>query len=227
MAKTQVSNDTDASGVSATITFGANVTAGNLIAVGIRLGAAGISSVTDNLGNTYNLVGSEVSAPSGEGLSVWYAKNIAGGACTITVTPAASTTIRANAVEFSGRDTAAPLDDANAGVDSVPDTNPIAGAVVVSAANADIFVALCTDSGGVTVTPDAGYTLDTSIATGKYAQESRTGQAAATITPQATIDGARNWAIIGAAFKAASGGGAPPVLQDLAHRAVHQNMMAR
>jgi hypothetical protein len=65
--------------------FSSNVTAGNLIVLAITAGTSDtISSVTDNLSNTYLLAVNDASAD--RRTWIYYAQNIAAGTCTITVT---------------------------------------------------------------------------------------------------------------------------------------------
>ena len=69
-----------------------------------------ISSVTDSPGNTYSLAVGPTSA-TGLQQSIYYAKNIAGGSNTVTVTfnqAAAYPDVRI--LEYSGLDTSSPLD---------------------------------------------------------------------------------------------------------------------
>lgn len=66
-------------------TFGSDITAGNFIVLAITAGVAEtIDSVVDTRSNSYTLVTSDASAERTTWL--YYAQNIAGGSCTITVT---------------------------------------------------------------------------------------------------------------------------------------------
>ena len=61
-------------------------TAGNLIVLGIAKGLAGAwVTPTDSLGNTYTLM---AAGGTDNDASLYYAKNIAGGSCTITLSSA-------------------------------------------------------------------------------------------------------------------------------------------
>lgn len=98
----------------ASVAFIGAVAAGNLIALMVGTdGAAAHPTPTDTLGNTYTQV--FAAGPFGGSslrLSMWYAKNIAGGACTVSVAYGgtqfghASMTVH----ELSGLDKVAPLD---------------------------------------------------------------------------------------------------------------------
>lgn len=74
----------------ATLAFLSNVTAGNLIVVALTAGTptdGDLTSITDGLANTYNTLpagGFQADTGNNQGLWVRYAKDIAGGACTIT-----------------------------------------------------------------------------------------------------------------------------------------------
>lgn len=64
--------------------FPGNVTVGNTILVAVAQQAAGVPTVTDNLGNTYNPVVSYHNF-GGYGLQVFYAEVTTGGSCTVAV----------------------------------------------------------------------------------------------------------------------------------------------
>jgi hypothetical protein len=79
------------------------------LVVGVAHYGGTISSVTDTAGNTW----SEAilrSHPSSDRASIWYAKNCAGGANTVTVNFSGNTYGGIAIAEYSGCDTAAPLD---------------------------------------------------------------------------------------------------------------------
>jgi len=102
-------NDKNAASVaSTTLTLG-TVTAGNFIYVAVTLSIISTTcTVTDNLGNTYTQIDEHDSTSN----SLWsfYAQNITGGACTLTITPGATATIRCGAAEYSGVDQSSPID---------------------------------------------------------------------------------------------------------------------
>jgi hypothetical protein len=87
-------------------------TAGNLniVAVGWNDTTSTVSSVTDTRGNTYTLA---IGPTTGTGLrqSIYYAKSIAGGSNTVTVTfNQAAAYVDVRVLEYSGLDTSSPLD---------------------------------------------------------------------------------------------------------------------
>lgn len=94
------------------VTLGSSVKAGNLLAVSM-LWATGAESdfvsIADNLGNTYTLVDHTVA--NGDPARTYYAKNILGGSCTITVTLNTARGFETIMVhEISGCSTTSPLD---------------------------------------------------------------------------------------------------------------------
>ena len=108
----QVKSTTQTSGTTVAIGYPVAQTAGNLNVVAVMWGdtTSTVSSVTDSKGNTYALA---VGPTKGTGLSsaIYYAKNIAGGSNTVTVKfnqTAAYPNV--NVLEYSGLDTANPLD---------------------------------------------------------------------------------------------------------------------
>jgi hypothetical protein len=103
-----------ASNTTVAVNYGVAETAGdlNIVVVGWGDTSSTISAVTDNRGNGYSLA---VGPTSGTGLrqSIYYAKSIAGGSTTVTVTfnkAAAYPDVRI--LEYSGLDVSAPLDQA-------------------------------------------------------------------------------------------------------------------
>ena len=97
---------------SVTVSFKVAQTAGNLnvVVVGWNDTTTTIQSVTDNLGNQYVLAAGPV---KGTGLtqSIYYAKNILGGSNSVIVTfSKAASFPDVRVLEYSGADTANPLD---------------------------------------------------------------------------------------------------------------------
>jgi hypothetical protein len=131
---------------SVTVTYTAAQTAGNLniVAVGWNDTTSTVSSIRDSRGNTYSLA---LGPTTGTGLrqSIYYARNIAGGNNTVTVTfnqAAAAVDIRA--LEYSGLDTTSPLDvTAGAAGTGTSASSPVAAS---TAANELIFGAGMTKS---------------------------------------------------------------------------------
>jgi hypothetical protein len=114
-------------------------TAGNLniVAVGWNDTTSTVNTVTDTRGNTYTLA---LGPTSGTGVrqSIYYARNIAGGSNTVTVTfNQAATFVDVRIFEYSGLDTTNPL-DVTAGAAGTG-TSANSGSVTTTAANELIF----------------------------------------------------------------------------------------
>ena len=72
---------------SLSVSFPANTNARDLVLVAFDYSSSVTpSSVTDSQGNTFTPVGNQLTSPSADSRRVYYAKNIKGGADTVTVT---------------------------------------------------------------------------------------------------------------------------------------------
>lgn len=157
------------------VAFDSNNTAGNMIVVSIQDYSAipvplTEATVSDSQGNTYVLATttSATTAPELGGFYtlqwIYYAKNIAAGANTVTVTPCtdgvgACTDTGFDMAEFSGLDTASPYSGQAAngqGNGTVLSTYNL-----TAAQDALLVVSFGNESHGDTFTPDNGYTLIT------------------------------------------------------------------
>ena len=98
--------------VSFPLAFSANTTAGNLLLAAFDYSSgASPSSVTDSQGNTFTPLGNPLRSPGGTLSRVYYAKNIRGGADTVTVTfSTASNGIELYLTEYTGIDPNNPID---------------------------------------------------------------------------------------------------------------------
>ena len=128
---------TPSSSVSAA--YAAAQTAGNLniVAVGWNDATSAVSSVTDSRGNSYSLA---IGPTTGSGLrqSIYYARNIVGGANTVTVTfNQAATFVDLRVLEYAGLSVSTPLDVAVGAAGS--GTAPNSGPVATTSANELIF----------------------------------------------------------------------------------------
>ena len=164
---------------SVAVTYTVAQTAGNLniVAVGWNDTTSTVTGVTDTRGNTYTLA---IGPTTGTGLrqSIYYAKNIAAGSNTVTVTfNQAAAFVDIRALEYSGLDTANPLDETAGAAGS--GTTASSGAATTTAANELIFGAGMTASAftkagtGFTLrtitSPDADIAEDQiTTATGSY-----------------------------------------------------------
>jgi hypothetical protein len=149
----------------------------NVVVVGWNDTTSTISTVTDSRGNTYTLA---IGPTTGTGLSqsIYYAKNIAAGTNTLTVTfNKAAAFVDIRALEYSGLDTASPLDEKTGAAGS--GTTASSGAATTTSANELIFgagmtAAVFTGAGTgfvsrIITTPDADIAEDRTVAaTGSY-----------------------------------------------------------
>lgn len=141
---------------SLSVTFSSSTTSGNLIVVAFAWDSNGtVSSVTDNKSNTYSAAGSVANnTNSSTSCMIYYAKNISGGAShQVTVTISASTTIRVAVAEYSGADTAAPLDQSAVGTGN---TSSMVTSSVTLSANNELLACIGMISDGFFAAPTAG-----------------------------------------------------------------------
>lgn len=128
-------------GIGAIHTFSISATgSGHLVVLGIGFSQNGggtivVSSVTDNAGNSYAAVPGSFSRNGSNGTSdIWYAKNSAAGATSITVTFNATVDTYLVLYEFSGVNTSTPVDtgtgsSGNTGLGSAIQTSAITPAL--------------------------------------------------------------------------------------------------
>ena len=131
---------TPTAGLTQTFVFPNNVQAGDLILVAVVWSSTTVTaSVTDSLGNTYvSAVGPTTNSTAVQTAQIFYARNILGGANTVTVTFSSSTTSQGIAVEAFGLDTSsAVLDQTNSATGN--STTPASGAVTTSTEGQLIF----------------------------------------------------------------------------------------
>jgi hypothetical protein len=171
------------------VAYTAAQTAGNLnvVVVGWNDTTSTVTGVTDTRGNTYTLA---VGPTTGTALrqSIYYAKNIAAGTNTVTVTfNQAADFVDIRALEYSGLDTSSPLDKTAAAVGT--GTTASSGAATTTLANELIFGAGMTGGGfggagtgfvsRIITTPDADEAEDRTVsATGSYTATAPTSSAA-------------------------------------------------
>ncbi len=124
--------------------FSKATVSGDAILVGFDFAGTTASSVSDSQGNTYTQVGTQLTSPGGARSVVFYAKNIKGGADTVTVKLSASSAyIELYLTEYSGVDPANPIDaqagsSGNSGsVSSGSATTTVAGDVIYGFCVAD------------------------------------------------------------------------------------------
>jgi hypothetical protein len=135
--------------------FPANTAAGDLILVAFDFDTNSTpSSVTDSQGNTFIEVGSQLTSPGGSRSRVYYAKNIKGGADTVTVSLSASSGwIELYLTEYSGADPTNPI-DAQAGSSGNPGAVSSGSATTTTAG--DVIYGYCV--GDFACTAGSGFT---------------------------------------------------------------------
>lgn len=171
--------------------------------VGIRIGHTGGFTVADDKGNSWAIVEGTTSVGV-EYAGVWRAKNCAGGATVVTITPAGSASIRGSLFEISGENTTEPTDQhVNAtGVSGAGSSGNITSTA------SGMWVGLVALAAGSAVTPGTLGTATGTVPTGgsstktamMYHNESgaQTGSANFTFT-------ADSWTTIVASFLDAAG----------------------
>ncbi len=188
------------------VTLQSPQSAGNLLVVfaGWNDTAATVSSVTDTRGDTFALAIGPTKRTTVLSQSVYYAKNVIGGANTVTVRfSRAANFVDVRVLEYAGVDTVAPLDTAAAasGSSGLADTG-----LFTTHAAGDLLVA-----GDMVMTgsPSAGSGYATRLITNPDGDlaEDRVAGAAGMYNATAPVVGPNGWVIQVAAFKPASGGG--------------------
>ena len=194
------------SGSSVVMAYPAAQTAGNLniVVVGWKDTSTAVRSVTDSRGNTYTLA---VGPTSGTALtqSIYYAKNIAGGSNTVTVTfnqAAAYPDVRV--LEYSGADPMTPLDATAAAVGNSRHGN--SGPATITTLNELIFGA------GMTVgtyrPADNGFTKRVITNFGDIAEDA-TVLSMGSYSATTSLKSSAPWVMQMATFRA-NGPGSPP-----------------
>jgi hypothetical protein len=202
----QVNSKTSTSASSLATPYRSAQTAGNLniVVVGWNDTASGVSSVTDSNGNTYTRA---IGPTAGTALtqSIYYAKNVAAGSNTVTVTfnkTAIYPDVRV--LEYSGADTANPLDVTAAAVGTGLAAN--SGSASTTSLNELIFAAGMTFD--VYNAPGSGFTNRVITNFGDIAEDATvagTGLYSATASVRASAP----WVMQIAAFRSSAGTSAP------------------
>lgn len=191
-----------------TVSFPSAVTTGDLIIVAITQFKGAVSSVTDNQGNTYiQATSAQHANSSSDYVQLYYAKNVAGGAITVTVT---FSFLGGNVgiYEYSGLNTTSPLDQvvSNTGSGDAPD-----GGTLNTTNDNELYFVVGVDDNGDNIAPSAGdgYTLedhdDDSSHHERFYSEYRFS-AHGSFQTDFSISSKSSptvWAIIGASFKPA------------------------
>jgi hypothetical protein len=129
---------------------------GHLLVIGWQIGggantSTAVTSVTDNVGNTYAEAGAarSVDTAAGSVADIWYAANSVAGATSVTITPSTSVNNGGAVIwEFSGVSTTSPLDQ-TAILNSQSSSSTPSGASVTTTA-AEVIISLAPVSGNIT-----------------------------------------------------------------------------
>jgi hypothetical protein len=210
MSAALVQSTSKYTGSSTTLAFGASNTAGNLLVVAVEDaggGTLGDPTIADSQGNAYTKAANH--QQSACGVWIFYAKNCAAGANTVTVTQGANgSDMSFHISEWSGCDASAPLEDSDVGgnggtSNSTPDlTLAGAGVIVAIVGNAQSGTTHVAGSGYSTLTNQNGansFTEYQVIATG--------GTYAVTATGPNV-----QWTMASAAFKVSASDTTPPTI---------------
>ena len=184
-------------GSSLAVTLSGNTTAGNLLVVGVDWEVANLASISDGQGNTFTQIGTDGVTPNGTKVRLYYARNIRGGAETVTVTMTGSDPVlQLYVAEYAGADITNPLDVTvmASGAGSTVSSGP---AVTTSAG--DVVVAFCVSNGTCSV--GSGFTAR-STHSGNLLED-RAAATPGTYTGTATSNS--GWAMILAAFRPQGG----------------------
>lgn len=197
-------NSSPAAGAS--FTLSKTPTAGSLLVVKVHYHSTSITlaSVSDDVNGAWTVIGNSPSVSPGERVGMAYIWNVAGSACTITVTASSGTpTCSVSLAEYSGFGAADPLDKSITGSGTSGDTS----VTLISVAANALVVMASTRTGGNS-TPTANYTGlyqrgDFYYEHGEYDLDSG---ASGNIVVDAT-GASSNWTAIAASFAVPAGGG--------------------
>ena len=146
---------------SLTLSFSNNTLVGDVILVGIDYNKTSPPlSVTDTQGNNFTQVGSQLISPDGTGSAVYLAKNIKGGADTLTVKLTANSTwLELYLTEFSGVNQTNPI-DAQAGASGY--AGQVSSGNATTSVAGDIIYGFCAGDWGCYV--GSGFTARSTLA---------------------------------------------------------------
>jgi len=196
----------DSVGTATTVNMTVSATgAGNLVVAVIRMASTSntCTSVTDNVGNTYALVGPSDNSTNIR-LYLAYGVQTTGGATTITANfTGSSATKRCFAGEFSGGEsTNAAVFDASATANGTSTTPAVAS--ITTAASGELIIGAANTNGSPGWTAGSGFTQFGSTSGGLRGEYKLSGGASETCPW--TLGSSVAWAAIGAAFKPSGGG---------------------
>jgi len=193
---------------STSLSFPANNTAGNWIAIAIRAGHSGQTfTVKDSRGNTYHQAAQfnvTVDAPNGHTLGLFFAENIAGGANQITVSDTISGTLRIAILEYGGLASASSLDATTAaqGNGNAPNSGSI-----TTTASGDLLLGVASTGGGENFTANTGYVIEERVPAEpntKLIVEDQVQSVAGAASAGVSLGASDAWGAVVGAFKAAT-----------------------
>ena len=212
MALAHVNNDASAQGgakPSLAVVYPNNVTAGNLLVLGVWLESqsAAIASITDTRGNNYQLDRTQDIAATSRA-RLYSCISVGSGPNTITVThnQGGSIQMSLQAMEFSGVTSTAWLDAVESDSATSNSLDSGVGQAIAQADEVLIGSGSSGSAGGNTWTADASYTLTTAANVSDSAMEWRIVSAAGTYDATMTQTSGSGWAMILATYKAPGGG---------------------
>ena len=137
------------------VSFPSNTVAGDIILVGLDYStSATVSSISDSQGNAFTQVGTPLTSPGGNHSLVYYAKNIKGGADTVTVSLSANSPyILVYLTEYFGLNTTNPID---AQVGAAGAAGPVSSGNATTTVAGDVIYGQCW--GDVACTPGSVFT---------------------------------------------------------------------
>lgn len=193
------------------IVMGSDVTAGNLLVLGVEW-STGVATITvaDSQSNTWT-EGQSLVSGSVMDVSGWYAKDVAAGATTVTVTFSSAPSRQHGAVhEVSGADTSAPFDQSTAQGQSNPGTgtDAVTSGNVTTGEDGEYIFGMTSDANAqLANTEGTGYTLGETV-TGT-ADEHQIQTSAGSIAATFTIPGFANPTTMIMTFKESAAAPAP------------------
>lgn len=213
MAYAHVQSKSQAFGNSAsarTLQFDSNVTINDLLIVAVAIYANNVTvTVSDTQVNSWSQVGGYEVIPfdTNARLAIFYAvaNSTDSSPNTITVTPSASAFLTLGIHEYSGNDTASPLDGSNQGDGTGSSMD--SGSITVSAANELLFGAFTTVENIYTTTAGSGFTLRADLNASNMPLSTEDQIVSTNTNATFSTDETDHWGCIGASFKVASAGG--------------------
>lgn len=190
-------------------------TSGNLLVVGTIDDSGvignGVTGITDSKGNTYTALTQQVSGSTqGKLFSIWYARNIVGGAShvlSVAFTLASASNVSWFVHEVSGCDQTAPADKVSTAATGTGTTATSGTTGTLAQADEYVFSLFNHLGASVGLTAGAGYTLAPGTGVGptdmRGIAEYRVVAATTALAPTLTIGASREWIALTATFKGA------------------------